>query len=531
MMNFVKVTSKCEELQADLPEVIVEQSQGKDLPRFHATTPRASAVSSSPKILRDLPSNVPLPGQYGFKFFINEISDKNVNKKAISYTFSVDKNKLYIRINETCPISFKVEKIPPMQSYIRATAIYSKPQDLGEAVKRCMTHVDKDKMVLLVKRYFRIGMILLDVDIYFAMERVNRCEDLPEPPRSHFVRCSNVGAVYAENPETERQSVIIPYQAPEKGTNFSTYYFQFSCFSSCSGSINRRPVQLIFTLEYENQILGRQVLDLRVCSCPGRDKEVDDMPKRRPEKVDRVTTLTSVADPAPKRRMVDEAPSTNGVYYNDDSEIFTVQVRGRELYKIVQTIVQNFEIARNVSELAALRSCNNAAERRGNGRATPPSSLSPVRITDGDENIETKTSKQQRCTLSKRQNSQLQQQNLEQLIGKLSQEKKLSGSSPISSWLENMSMQNYIPKFESNGLYQMDQLKNISHEELRSIGIENDKDLDRLYESIIRFKLACEFGESLGYGSSQQGIGPEPSLGQSLQEPASPSRHPPAQLQ
>jgi len=60
------------------------------------------------------------------------------------------------------------------------------------------------------------------------------------------------------------------------GAEWVTNLFQFMCFSSCVGGLARRPVQVIFTLERDGQVLGRQSVELRVCACPGRDRRTDE---------------------------------------------------------------------------------------------------------------------------------------------------------------------------------------------------------------------------------------------------------------
>ena len=55
-----------------------------------------------------------------------------------------------------------------------------------------------------------------------------------------------------------------------------TEMFAFMCFSSCASGPSRRPVEVIFTLEKDGQTLGRRVVEIRVCVCPGRDRKSDE---------------------------------------------------------------------------------------------------------------------------------------------------------------------------------------------------------------------------------------------------------------
>ena len=59
------------------------------------------------------------------------------------------------------------------------------------------------------------------------------------------------------------------------GAEWVTTLLEFHCFSSCVGGLNRRPVQVIFTLEApDGSVLGRRAIEVRVCACPGRDRSV-----------------------------------------------------------------------------------------------------------------------------------------------------------------------------------------------------------------------------------------------------------------
>ena len=60
------------------------------------------------------------------------------------------------------------------------------------------------------------------------------------------------------------------------GTEYITEMFAFMRFSSCASGPSRRPVEVIFTLERDGQTLGRRVVEIRVCACPGRDRKSDE---------------------------------------------------------------------------------------------------------------------------------------------------------------------------------------------------------------------------------------------------------------
>ena len=62
------------------------------------------------------------------------------------------------------------------------------------------------------------------------------------------------------------------------GAEWVTTLLEFHCFSSCVGGLNRRPVLVVFSLERpsDGSVIGRQSVEVRVCACPGRDRQADE---------------------------------------------------------------------------------------------------------------------------------------------------------------------------------------------------------------------------------------------------------------
>ena len=96
-----------------------------------------------------------------------------------------------------------------------------------------------------------------------------------------MIRVNHNTAIYETDQVSQRLSVIVPVERPQPGGETFDFSLRFMCLGSDVGGINRRPLKVIFTLEDQSQngeviVLGRYTVDVRICSCPKRDKQQEE---------------------------------------------------------------------------------------------------------------------------------------------------------------------------------------------------------------------------------------------------------------
>ncbi|XP_030041694.1 tumor protein p73 isoform X2 [Microcaecilia unicolor] len=276
------------------------------------------AMSPAPVI----PSNTDYPGPHNFEVTFQQSS----TAKSATWTYSPLLKKLYCQIAKTCPIQIKVSTPPPPGTGIRAMPVYKKAEHVTEVVKRCPNHE--------LGRDFNDGQAA---------------------PASHLIRVEgNNLSQYVDDPVTGRQSVMVPYEPPQVGTEFTTILYNFMCNSSCVGGMNRRPILIIITLETrDGQVLGRRSFEGRICACPGRDRKADEDHYREQQALNESAAKNGNAN---KRNFKQSPPGIPTLNANikkrrhGEEEIYYLPVRGRENFEILMKVKESLELVELVPQ-------------------------------------------------------------------------------------------------------------------------------------------------------------------------------------
>ncbi|XP_037002742.2 tumor protein p73 isoform X4 [Artibeus jamaicensis] len=270
------------------------------------------AMSPAPVI----PSNADYPGPHHFDVTFQQSS----TAKSATWTYSPLLKKLYCQIAKTCPIQIKVATPPPPGTAVRAMPIYKKAEHVTEVVKRCPNHE--------LGRDFNEGQ---------------------PAPASHLIRVEgNNLSQYVDDPVTGRQSVMVPYEPPQVGTEFTTILYNFMCNSSCVGGMNRRPILIIITLETrDGQVLGRRSFEGRICACPGRDRKADEDHYREQQALNESAAKSG----APSKRAFKQSPPAIPALgasvkkrRHGDEDMYYMHVRGRENFEILMKVKESLEL-------------------------------------------------------------------------------------------------------------------------------------------------------------------------------------------
>ena len=240
--------------------------------------------------------------------------------KKRGYTYSQKLNKLYIEMGKPVGVRFSLDQSSVLDlsgTVIRALPVYLETLHRGKPVSRCPVHC--------------------------SPEDPSNANTDPAIVK-HLVRTSEPGTVYEENPRSGRLSTVVRTKEANPGCDFFTVSYQFMCLGSCMGGIGRRPICLVFTLESgAGEVLGRQVVELRICTCPLRDMQQDEQKKIKGDCTPvKNSSLSSV--PQSDSSSVRSAGGGGGGGY-DTEDLFFVPVRGFHNFQLVNKVAESLELS------------------------------------------------------------------------------------------------------------------------------------------------------------------------------------------
>lgn len=235
------------------PQTAIQSAQFHDL-----------LVSSRPSPTCAMPSTEEYPGPHGFEIHIDGRSS------GTKWMFSHKINKLFITLKTVIHLGFKCDNFGD-GLFIRALLVYCDAEAFQEPVVRCLHHK-------------------------FIDHRDNAGIDVKLI--AYVLHIDHPQAVYEFDEKSGRYSVRMALSRPQAGTDWVTMAFKFMCKNSCLSGMNRRPTEVIFTLESESgAVLGRRKMKVRICSSPKRDitkAEIDSEAKQEQK-----TSEGKVAIPPP----------------------------------------------------------------------------------------------------------------------------------------------------------------------------------------------------------------------------------------
>ncbi|CAG9536651.1 unnamed protein product [Cercopithifilaria johnstoni] len=216
---------------------------------------------------------------------------------------------LFAKMNTNVIFAVKCPIPPPPKSFIRICAIYLDNIYAHVPVRRCDYHRSRDR----------------NQEEHFLIV-TNNCK------AQHLIE-------KVKNEEGSRSFAVVPFDALHAN---KCLMLQFRCYSSCVGGINRRQVVLCFSLENGDHLLGESKMHLKVCSLPSRDANLDvaNLPRNKRPPAKHYPAVAEVVSVSTK--------NTPQQAWDDDDTIYSLEIRGKHLYKIVCAIVGNFELTRNL---------------------------------------------------------------------------------------------------------------------------------------------------------------------------------------
>ena len=256
------------------------------------------------------------PGECDFRIDRQTLS-LSEKEKASDATYSPMLDKLFCDINKCFSIRFTLGSSiqNPRPSYesmtIRAMVVYTAPGEMANPVIRCPNHQAPEDPIN--QKVFDLHQL------------------------EHVVWSAEGNALYDRNACSGRLSVITPFGHPHIGSNYVAHVYKFTCIGSCAGGINRRATSVVFTLEQHGQILGRQSLSCRICSCPKRDRKAQESALMKQSMMGEVEPQPMMLSSSKKKLKLDAAAAaasstmpkfSSPIKIPSNNDVFLVPIHG-----------------------------------------------------------------------------------------------------------------------------------------------------------------------------------------------------------
>lgn len=188
-------------------------------------------------------------------------------KRNRSTVFSPKFNTLFTGLGTSFPLTVHLAQPAPPGSVLRYSLQFSNLMDAGQPVVCCPLHSSFDE---------RGGLFVL-LSVKGREPPPPKCR--PPPPSSsqkraerdrHILRIMRPETVYVTDPSSGCLSAVLP--CTMTGTRLEQMeLLKCICLTSCAGGPNRRPFDLIVSLEHSGRLLDMVQVRVRSCACPFRD--------------------------------------------------------------------------------------------------------------------------------------------------------------------------------------------------------------------------------------------------------------------
>uniref|UniRef100_A0A2M4AH94 p53 DNA-binding domain-containing protein n=2 Tax=Anopheles triannulatus TaxID=58253 RepID=A0A2M4AH94_9DIPT len=183
------------------------------------------------------------------EFNISFVESASPSHGSSNSFYSPSLNKLFVKKQHTFSVNVVYKNTTFEELRLRVMLVCAAPQDLQRPISRCQHDISKDPGATY------------------------------DPIRDHILRCLNPSTVYVGKAEGVAFHSRLATIVELTGTGQQVVVpvsMQFLCQNSCP-TIERRPTALVFTLERQDgTICGRQMLHVKICSCPKRDKDKEE---------------------------------------------------------------------------------------------------------------------------------------------------------------------------------------------------------------------------------------------------------------